>query len=60
MDFYHKLGGFDTAEAFVDAMKTGARAYLMAFVAFVKASGLTAALRQRSPPTTPAPSRSQG
>lgn len=46
MGFNHKLAGFDTVEAFVEAMKTGARAHLMAFVAFVKASGLTAALRQ--------------
>ena len=46
MGFNHKLAGFDTVEAFVDAMKTGARAHLMAFVAFVKNSGLAPALRQ--------------
>ena len=46
MGFNHKLAGFDTVEAFVEAMKTGARAHLMAFVAFVKASGLSGALRQ--------------
>jgi len=46
MGFNHKLAGFDTVEAFVDAMKTGARAHLMAFVAFVKNSGLTGELRQ--------------
>jgi len=46
MGFNHKLAGFDTVEAFVDAMKSGVRAHLMAFVAFVKNSGLTAALRQ--------------
>lgn len=46
MGFNHKLAGFDTVEAFVDAMKTGSRAHLMAFVQFVKNKGLTAALRR--------------
>ncbi len=46
MGFNHKLAGFDTVEAFVDAMKSGVRAHLMAFVEFVKNSGLTSALRQ--------------
>lgn len=45
MGFNHKLAGFDTVEAFVDAMKSGARAHLMAFVEFVKAAGLAPALR---------------
>lgn len=46
MGFNHKLAGFDTVDAFVAAMKTGSRAHLMAFVAFVQNSGLVAALRQ--------------
>lgn len=46
MGFNHKLAGFDTVEAFVDAMKTGSRAHLMAFVAYIQNSGLTNALRQ--------------
>lgn len=45
MGFNHQKAGFDTVEAFVEAMKSGARAHLMAFVAFVRNSGLTAALR---------------
>lgn len=45
MGFNHKLAGYDTVEAFVDAMKSGSRAQLMAFVSFVKGKGLTAALR---------------
>lgn len=46
MGFNHKLAGFDTVEAFVDAMKSGVRSHLMAFVAFVKNGGLAPALRQ--------------
>lgn len=46
MGFNHKLAGFSTVEAFVDAMMTGSRAHLMAFVQFVKNSGLAPALRQ--------------
>ncbi|MBG7616460.1 N-acetylmuramidase family protein [Brevundimonas sp. BAL450] len=46
MGFNHKLAGFDTVDAFVDAMKSGVRAHLMAFVAFVENSGLAPALRQ--------------
>ena len=46
MGFNHKLAGFATVEAFVEAMKSGVRAHLMAFVAFVKNSGLAPALRQ--------------
>jgi hypothetical protein len=45
MGFNHKLAGFTTVEAFVDAMKSGARAHLMAFVEFVKNAGLVDALR---------------
>jgi hypothetical protein len=46
MGFNHKLAGFSTVDAFVDAMMTGSRAHLMAFVNFVKNSGLAPALRQ--------------
>lgn len=46
MGFNHKLAGFSTVEAFVDSMRTGARAHLMAFVSFVANSGLTAAIRK--------------
>lgn len=46
MGFNHKLAGFATVEAFVEVMKTGARAHLLAFVSFVKNSGLEAAVRQ--------------
>ncbi|MEH6676116.1 N-acetylmuramidase family protein [Phenylobacterium sp.] len=46
MGFNHALAGFDTVDAFVDAMKSGIRAHLMAFVAFVENSGLAPALRQ--------------
>lgn len=48
MGFNHKLAGFSTVEAFVDAMKSGARAHLMAFVAFVENSDLAPALRRIS------------
>lgn len=48
MGFNHKLAGFDTVEAFVAAMKSGARAHLLAFVAFVKNSGLADELRRVS------------
>lgn len=46
MGFNYKLAGFNTIDAFVNAMKSGSRAHLMAFVNFVKNSGLTQALRQ--------------
>jgi hypothetical protein len=46
MGFNHELAGFSTVEAFVEAMKTGIRAHLMAFVAYVKNSGLADELRQ--------------
>lgn len=45
MGFNHKLAGYATVEAFVEAMKAGARAHLMAFVEFVKSAGLAGALR---------------
>ena len=44
----HKACGFDTSQAFVDAMWTGgAAAHLDAFVAFIKASKLDTALRNK-------------
>ena len=46
MGFNHRLAGYATVDAFVEAMKTGAQAQLMAFVAFVENSGLAPALRQ--------------
>lgn len=46
MGFNHIKAGFATVEGFVAAMKSGARAHLMAFVAFVKAAGLVDALRR--------------
>lgn len=46
MGFNHALAGFPTVEAFVEAMKRSERDHLLAFVAFIKASGLTEALRQ--------------
>ena len=45
----HKACGFDTSQAFVDAMWTGgAAAHLDAFVAFVKANNLDGALRAKN------------
>lgn len=46
MGFNHKLAGFDTVDAFVDAQKTGSKAHLLAFVNFVKNTGLAPALRK--------------
>ena len=46
MGFNHQLAGFSTVDGFVDAMMTGSKAHLMAFVQFVKNKGLTGALRQ--------------
>jgi len=46
MGFNHELAGFATVEKFVEAMQSGSRAHLMAFVNFVKNSGLGPALRQ--------------
>ncbi|MFN3819960.1 N-acetylmuramidase family protein [Blastomonas sp.] len=48
MGFNHKLAGFDTVEAFWDAMKVSERAHLDAFAAFIRNSNLLAALRQIS------------
>jgi hypothetical protein len=45
MGFNHKLAGFDTVEAFWEAMKTSERAHLDAFASFIQASSLTVALR---------------
>ncbi|MGV3579985.1 N-acetylmuramidase family protein [Brevundimonas sp.] len=45
MGFNHALAGYATVDALVEAMKTGGRAHLMAFVAFVQNSGLTDALK---------------
>jgi hypothetical protein len=45
----HKACGFDTSQAFVDAMWTGgASAHLDAFVAFIKANKLDGALRAKN------------
>lgn len=46
MGFNHKLAGHETVDDLVEAMKSGARAHLMAFVAFVENSGLAQALRK--------------
>lgn len=48
MGFNHKLAGFDTVEAFWDAMKVSERAHLDAFAAFIINRKLGAALRQTS------------
>lgn len=48
MGFNYKLAGFASVDAFVDAMMSGSRAHLMAFVGFVKSAGLVDALRQIS------------
>lgn len=48
MGFNHKLAGFDTVEAFWSAMRTSERAHLDAFAAFIRNSGLLAALRKIS------------
>lgn len=48
MGFNHKLAGFDTVEAFWDAMKGSERAHLDAFSAFIRNSKLVVALRQIS------------
>ncbi|OHC95651.1 MAG: hypothetical protein A2792_03405 [Sphingomonadales bacterium RIFCSPHIGHO2_01_FULL_65_20] len=45
MGFNHKLAGFDTVEAFWDAMKRSERDHLDAFVAFIRNAKLLAALR---------------
>lgn len=48
MGFNHKLAGFDDVETFVAAMKSGIRAHLLAFVAFIKNSHLADELRRVS------------
>ena len=48
MGFNHKKAGYDTVEGFWDAMKRSERNHLSAFCAFVKNSGLVAALRRIS------------
>ncbi len=45
MGFNHSAAGFDTVEAFWDAMKVSERAHLDAFVAFITHKRLGAALR---------------
>jgi len=45
MGFNHQLAGFDTVEAFWDAMKVSERAHLDAFVAFIRNRSLVSALR---------------
>lgn len=55
MGFNHQLAGFSTVDAFVDAMKSGVRAHLLAFAAFVENSGLSDALRRID--TSPASAR---
>ncbi len=48
MGFNHKLAGFETVEAFWEAMKESERCHLDAFVAFIGNAGLTEELRQVS------------
>lgn len=45
MGFNHEAAGFETVEAFWDAMKTSERAHLDAFASFIQTSSLTVALR---------------
>lgn len=52
MGFNHKLAGFDDVESFVEAMKSGARAQLLAFVAFIQNSNMAGKLKAID--TTPA------
>lgn len=47
MGFNHRLAGFEDVQDFVNAMYTGEREHLMAFVAFVHSTGLAAALRRQ-------------
>jgi hypothetical protein len=44
----HKACGFDSSQAFVDAMWTGAAAHMDAFVAFLKSEKLDAPLRAKN------------
>lgn len=48
MGFNHKLAGFDTVEAFWQAMRSSERAHLDAFASFIRNAGLLSALRQIS------------
>lgn len=48
MGFNYELAGFDTVDAFWAAMRTSERAHLKAFCAFIRNSGLLAALRRIS------------
>lgn len=48
MGFNHKAAGFDTVEAFWEAMKTSERAHLDAFVSFVESKKLQPAVRRIS------------
>lgn len=45
MGFNHKLAGFDTVEAFWEAMKVSEAAHLEAFVSFIKGRKLVSALK---------------
>lgn len=45
MGFNHKLAGFDTVEAFWDAMKESEAAHLKAFASFIRNRGLVSALK---------------
>lgn len=47
MGFNHRACGFDTVQAFVEAMRTGEREQLLAFCAFLKTEGIDKALRER-------------
>jgi hypothetical protein len=51
MGFNHGLAGHDGLQHFVNAMYRSERDQLMAFVAFVRATGLAPALRRRDWPT---------
>jgi len=45
MGFNHKLAGFDTVEAYWEAMKVSETAHLKAFAAFIQSNKLVSALR---------------
>lgn len=47
MGFNHRACGFDTVQAFVEAMRTGEREQLLAFCAFLQAEGIDKALREK-------------
>lgn len=48
MGFNYELAGFDTLQAFINAMYTSEAEHLKAFVSFVKANGLDGYLRSRN------------